>query len=333
MNNTDTLPAPSWKTMTVAGLCSALAWWGMSTFGVHVLDMSPISAGLSMGVFELAMVALVGEARRALAADRAARALLWSSRLLAAASSVLAAWGEVEAGHPLAAAAARGLFPLAAAWLWETSLVGELRASVSELEGRREKVMAVLVAALEDERANPTDAKAIDRAQVASRRARRIVPAADFPRYAAMHAESSRAASELRASVMASAVHGEATVHAAVQQAEMHAARATGEAATSPATDPAKTSATPGQTARPRPARKTASRPAKTGNATPAKADRTPVLAALLADRPDATTSDGVAALADAGHTVPDRTVRRDMAELKNELNTEAAPALAVAGA
>jgi hypothetical protein len=56
------------------------------------------------------------------------------------------------------------------------------------------------------------------------------------------------------------------------------------------------------------------------------------VVSALLSDHPDATTQHALSALADAGHTVTDRTARRLLADARTT-DTRAADGALTAGA
>lgn len=288
-------------------IATSFAYVNMVGVGTATLGLPLAVACALAGVLEVATVAFALLARREAKADMPSGRLEFISLVLAG----LSGW---IASHHAPTTDTRILFalvPLVGFLAWHFLLKSDRRAAsgmtVSDARARRFETFRRAVEYIVASRL----ALAARRAQrdPASKRARRRLYRAQDAAELLVRPERMPELREVRAAG-AHAVDGFAeAVQAAVTPPPV-------EAVTAVVTDPA----TPGPTTRPRPpAKKSAKRPAKKTATTPAKADRVPVLADLLADQPDATTATGVAALAAAGHDVPDRTVRRDMAELKTK--------------
>src|SRR5690606_10238925 len=80
--------------VTVALLCTAVAYEGMFQFGRDMLGWGVVVALAFAGIFELAQLTVALLAREAIKDGRPAGTLLTITWMLAGASGVLAAWHE-----------------------------------------------------------------------------------------------------------------------------------------------------------------------------------------------------------------------------------------------
>ncbi|MGH3351570.1 MAG: hypothetical protein ACRDPS_12975 [Nocardioides sp.] len=111
--------------MGVAVLATAFAYVAMVGFATDVLEISPVSAYVFAGVYELSLITVALLAREAAQQDRPARTQLLMTWVFSAASGILAGYHELDAGHGAVAAGFRFTIPVVAALMWHFALVGD----------------------------------------------------------------------------------------------------------------------------------------------------------------------------------------------------------------
>ncbi|GAB4084090.1 hypothetical protein GCM10028784_07200 [Myceligenerans cantabricum] len=337
--------------VSVALISTVGAYLAMVAFGIDVLAMDAATAYATAGVFELSLVTVALLAREAAKDNRPGGTLLTLTWALSSASGAFAAWHELFIGHPAGAAVFRFLVPLLSALMWHLALIGDrhLATGQSWTGARQARRMHALFLATEDLfRAQHHGGRRLAAAEARRRRARavalRTVPPEAMRGQVATWVEAlgavgegtadvARLHTEDRARLSAILTPGqdtapvrlsgpdtdpdtyaiEAAGHVAAEVADITSdtarVRAGQSARTAAAAEARRASRTTARTSRP--ARRTA-RPAGAD-----KAKRLAIVTAVLADRPDATASAAMSALADAGHTVTDRTARRLLSEAR----------------
>lgn len=321
--------------VTVALLCTAVAYEGMFQFGRDMLGWGVVVALAFAGIFELAQLTVALLAREAIKDGRPAGTLLTITWMLAGASGVLAAWHELDAGHGLGAALFRIAAPVLAAGLWHLVLLGDRHLATGRTwsQMRADARMHRLFLTVEDAARAHETGKGIERAEAARRRARavalRTVPPEDMRAKAAAWLSSLAAVADATTDV--ARMHLETNARVAglapaagpvVPDDEARAAQAVRselQALTGPDRD---TNPTANRTER-RSAVRSGDRtkPVRTGARSGAvRTDRSAHLAIvsdLLATAPDASGPAAQAALAAAGHEVSDGHARRLLREAR----------------
>lgn len=320
--------------VTVALLCTAVAYEGMFQFGLDMLGWNVIVALAFAGIFELAQLTVALLAREAIKDGRPAGTLLTITWMLAGASGFLAAWHELDAGHGIGAALFRIAAPVLAAGLWHLVLLGDrhLAAGRTWAQLRADARMHRLFLTVEDAARAHETGKGIERAEAARRRARavalRTVPPEDMRAKATAWLGSLSAVADATTDVARmhletnARVAGIATV--AVSGPDYEARAADSVRAELEGMSGADSDRLPVAAARQsRPRVRAAVRSAQGRDVRPARATeeehaaRQRVVSDLLTTNPDATTRHALSALTEAGHTVTDRTARRLLSEAR----------------
>ncbi|GAB4087020.1 hypothetical protein GCM10028784_36500 [Myceligenerans cantabricum] len=339
--------------VSVALISTVGAYLAMVAFGIDVLAMDPGTAYATAGVFELSLVTVALLAREAAKDNRPGGTLLTLTWALSSASGGFAAWHELYIAHPAGAAVFRFLVPLLAALMWHLALIGDrhLATGQSWTGARQARRMHALFLATEDLfRAQHHGGRRLAAAEARRRRARavalRTVPPEAMRGQVATWVEALGAVGEGTADVARLHTEDRARLSAILTPGHTAApARLSGPDSTPDAyvvaaaghvaaevtditTDTARVRA--GQTRRTaaageaRGASRATTRTRRAARPAGAdKAARLAVVSALLTDRPNATASAAMSALASAGHHVTDRTARRLLSEART---TETAP-------
>ncbi|MEU4364374.1 hypothetical protein [Promicromonospora sp. NPDC023987] len=326
--------------VSVAVISTVSAYLAMVGFGRDVLGMDAATAYTTAGVFELSLVTVALLAREAARDNRPGGTLLTLTWALSSASGVFAAIHEVYMGHPAGAVAFRFIVPLLAALMWHLALIGDrhLATGASWSSMRQTARMHGLFLTVEDAARAHETGKGIARAEAKRRKARavalRTVPPAEMLAQTTAWLESLSAVADATTDVARLHVEtnnrvaglGIAAPVMSEPDYEVRAAESVrAELADMTAPDSADSDRLSAVSAaghdRPRvraavrPAPRRTARPARTSDAD--RAARLGVVSDLLTTNPDATTRHALAALADAGHHVTDRTARRLLSDAR----------------
>ncbi|MDR7383513.1 hypothetical protein [Promicromonospora iranensis] len=349
MSTTHTTPGGSRRlvltlAVTVALLCTAVAYEGMYQFGLDMLGWSVGTALAFAGIFELAQLTVALLAREAIKDGRPAGTLLTFTWMLAGASGFLAAWHELDAGHGIGAALFRIAAPVLAAGLWHLVLLGDrhLAAGRSWAQMRADARMHRLFLTVEDAARAHETGKGIQRAEAARRRARavalRTVPPEDMRAKATAWLGSLSAVADATTDVARMHLETNARVAGLAPTATLVQPDYEAQAAESVRSE-LEAMTGPDRTARRSPVRSgNRSKPRRSALRSGAdRADRSARLAivsGLLDQAPDASGPDAQAALAAAGHEVSDGYARKLLREARattQDRTPDEAPAMAAA--
>jgi hypothetical protein len=321
--------------ISVALISTGSAYLAMVSFGIDVLGMDAATAYTTAGVFELSLITVALLAREAARDNRPGGTLLTLTWALSSASGVFAAWYELYMGHPLGAVLFRFIVPLLAALMWHLALIGDRHlASGTSWSGIRQSMrMHALFLTTEDavrahaaDDGTPAARRAVERAEARRRAARAValksVPPAQMRKQTAewmdslsavadavtdvarLHVEANNRVAGLAAPVVSGPDYTDLADDAVrAELADMAGLSATPAAGQSTSTVRAAVRPSPRRTVRP------------VSNSD--RAVRLDIVSGLLSANPDATARDALSALADAGHTVTDRTARRLLSEAR----------------
>ncbi|MGW2093366.1 hypothetical protein [Promicromonospora sukumoe] len=362
--STNTTTRPGSRRLVLAGAVSVAlistvsAYLAMVGFGTDVLGMDQATAYTTAGVFELSLVTVALLAREAARDNRPGGTLLTLTWALSSASGVFAAWHELYLDHPAGAVLFRFIVPLLAALMWHLALIGDRHlASGASWSGLRQTMrMHALFLTTEDavrahaaDDGTPAARRAIVRAEARRRAARAValksVPPAEMRTRTVEWMDSLSAVADAVTDVARLHVEANNRVAGFVSAPVVSGADYTDRAADAVraeladmVTDADRLSATsaagqdtPRVRATVRPKSPRTVRPAASAGD---RAVRLDIVSGLLDTNPDATASDALVALSDAGQHVTDRTARRLLADARRTAtpdHTPTAPALLVA--